>query len=191
MKLLAINGSPRSNGNTELMLRKLFEPIELNGIETELVQIGGKSIQGCLACGACRRNQNKKCIQNDDIINELIAKMIEADAIVLGSPVYFTDVTTEMKAFIDRVGYVARANDHLFTRKIGAAVVVARRAGALHTFATLNNFFLIGQMIVPGSTYWNLGVGGAKGAVKEDTEGMKTMVTLGENISWLMKKLTS
>ena len=126
---------------------------------------------------------------NNDVVNECIVKMVEADGIILASPTYFTDVSTEMKALIDRTGYVARANDHMFQRKVGAAVVAARRAGAIHTFDTINHFFLISQMIVPGSSYWNIGMGLAPGDVKKDKEGFATMKTLGTNMAWLMKKL--
>ena len=115
--------------------------------------------------------------------------MLESDGIILASPTYFTDVSTEMKALIHRAGYVARANDYMFQRKVGAAVVAARRAGAIHTFDTLNHFFFISQMIVPGSSYWNIGMGLAPGDVKKDKEGLATMKTLGTNMAWLMKKL--
>lgn len=125
----------------------------------------------------------------NDVVNEYIGQMVEADGIILASPTYFTDVSSEMKALIDRAGYVARANDHMFQRKVGAAVVAARRVGAIHTFDTLNHFFFISQMIVPGSSYWNIGMGLAPGGVKKDKEGLETMKTLGLNMAWLMQKL--
>ena len=115
--------------------------------------------------------------------------MLAADCIILGSPVYFSMMTPELKAFIDRAGYVARANSDMFKRKVGAAVVAVRRAGAIPTFDAINHFFLISQMIVPGSSYWNIGVGQKKGDVKNDEEGMKTMIDLGNNIVWLLKRL--
>jgi len=114
--------------------------------------------------------------------------MSEADGIILGSPTYFTDVTTEMKALIDRAGFVARANGEMFRRKVGAAVVAVRRAGSIHAFDTLNHFFLVSQMIVPGSSYWNVGIGRDKGEVEDDEEGIQTMRVLGENMAWLLKK---
>ncbi len=124
----------------------------------------------------------------DDIANLCIGKMSEADGIILGSPTYFTDVTTEMKALIDRAGFVARANGEMFRRKVGAAVVAVRRAGSIHAFDTLNHFFLVSQMIVPGSSYWNVGIGRDKGEVEDDEEGIQTMRVLGENMAWLLKK---
>ncbi len=189
MKVVAFNGSPRADGNTAQMIKKVFEVLEKEGIECELIQIGGKYIRGCQACGKCREIQNNKCIYNDDIINESIQKMIEADGIIIGSPTYFAALTSETKAFIDRTGYVSRGNGNIFKRKVGAAVVAVRRAGALNVFQAINNLFFVSEMIVPGSSYWNLGMGRDCGDVQNDEEGMKTMVTLGENMAWLLKKL--
>jgi multimeric flavodoxin WrbA len=135
------------------------------------------------------KNKNRRCVIDDDIANTCIQKMAEADGIILGSPTYFTDVTSEMKALIDRAGFVARANGDLLRRKVGAAVVAVRRCGAIHTFDTLNHFFFIGQMVVPGSCYWNVGIGRDIGEVERDEEGMKTMQVLGENMAWVLKKL--
>jgi multimeric flavodoxin WrbA len=189
MKVIAFNGSPRKGGNTQLLIEEVFKVLESENIETELFQLGGKLVHGCTACGLCSKIQDKRCHIENDILNLAIEKMAEADAIILGSPVYFGDVTTEIKALIDVAGYVARANGHLFARKIGAGVVAVRRAGMLHTFDTINNFFLINQFIVPGSTYWNIGIGRGKGDVLNDTEGMQTMKDLGMNMAWLIKKL--
>lgn len=185
MYALAINGSPRKGGNTEMLLNAALKPLEQNGWETELVKIGGKPVRGCIACMKCREKKNMECIAHKDIFNEVMAKMVRADALLLGSPTYFTDVTSEMKALLDRSGYVALANDRAFMGKIGAAVVAVRRAGATHVFDTINHLFLINQMIVPGSTYWNLGIGRDKGEVAEDAEGLKNMQNLGETIAWL------
>ena len=121
-------------------------------------------------------------------MNDCLAKMVAADGIIIGSPTYFADVTTETKALIDRAGFVARANDHLLRRKAGAAVVVARRAGAIHVYDTINHFFGISQMTIPGSSYWNIGIGRKPGAVNDDDEGLETMRVLGENMAWLLKK---
>ena len=191
MKVIAFNGSARKNGNTAILLKTVLEELEKEGVETELVQLAGEKLHGCRACYQCRKNKDQRCVQTDDILNECIEKMLEADGIILGSPVYFTDVTAEMKALIDRAGFVARGNDHFFQRKVGAAVVAVRRAGSLHTFDTLNHFFLISQMIVPGSSYWNLGIGGKIGDVESDEEGLKTMRVLGQNMAWLLKKIHS
>ncbi|WP_370574808.1 flavodoxin family protein [Methanomethylovorans sp.] len=191
MKVVAFNGSPRKEGNTATLIKYVFEELEKEGIETELVHIGGKRTRGCTACMKCFRNKDMKCIFDDDFVNECIMKMVDADGIILASPTYFTDITTEMKALIDRAGFVSKANGDLFKRKVGASVVAVRRAGSLHAFTTMNNFFTIGQMIIPGSSYWNIGVGGAPGDVQKDEEGIRTMRTLGQNMAWLMKKLYS
>ena len=189
MKVIAFNGSARKDGNTAILIRRVFAELEAEGIETELVQLAGQSIRGCTACGQCQKDKNKRCVIEDDVVNDCIEKMLAADGIILGSPTYFADLTSEMKALIDRAGYVARANDDMLKRKVGAAVVAVRRAGSVHTFDSINHFFLIGQMIVPGSIYWNMGIGRAKGEVEQDEEGLKTMQTLGQNIAWLLKRI--
>ena len=186
MKALAINGSPRKGGNTEILLRKVLEPLAAAGHKTDYVQVGGTRIRGCTACGACGRLQNKRCVIEDDIFNLAFAKMLEADAIVIGSPVYFADVTAETKALIDRAGRVARTNGGLLWRKIGAAAVAARRGGAIHAVDAINHLFLANQMVVPGSTYWNFGLGRDPGDVLADEEGLANMKDLGEQIAWLL-----
>jgi multimeric flavodoxin WrbA len=187
MKVVAFNGSPRIDGNTRLLINKVFEPLQHEGIETELVQVGGHLIRGCTACYQCASRKNGACV-NDDPVNGWIRKMQEADGIILASPTYFADVTPELKALIDRAGFVARANDSFLKRKIGAGVIAVRRAGALHTLDTINHFFLIQQMIIPGSCYWNMGFGRDKKEVEKDEEGLRTMTILGENMAWLLKK---
>ena len=189
MKVVAFNGSARKDGNTAILLRRVLQVLESEGIETELIQLAGEQIHGCSACGVCRKVKNKQCKIVNDNVNLYIEKMAAADGILLGSPTYFSMMTPEMKALIDRAGYVAMANDGMFKRKVGAAVVAVRRAGGIPTFDAINHFFLISQMIVPGSSYWNVGFGLAKGDVEKDEEGMKTMETLGENMAWLLKKL--
>lgn len=188
MKVVAFNGSPRENGNTAVLIRHVLEELAKEGIGTELFQLGGQKIQGCNACYGCYENRNRRCVIEDDVINTCIQKMTEADGIILGSPTYVTDVTAEMKALIDRAALVAKANNEMFRRKVGAAVIAVRRAGAVHAFDTINHFFTISQMIVPGSSYWNLGIGLEAGDVESDPEGLRTMKTLGENMAWLMKK---
>lgn len=191
MKVIAFNGSARKDGNTAILIRKVFSELEAEGIETELVQLAGKTIKGCIACSKCFKNKDGKCAVDNDVANECIEKMMEADGIILGSPTYFSDVSTEMKALIDRAGFVARANSDMLKRKVGASVVAVRRAGAIHTFDSMNHFFLIGQMIVVGSSYWNMAIGLSKGDVERDKEGMDTMKTLGKNMAWLLKKIGS
>lgn len=186
MRVLAINGSPRKGGNTEILLRKALEPVAAVGHQTEYIQVGGTRIRGCTACGACGRMKNRRCVIDDDIFNLVFAKMIAADAILIGSPVYFANMTAETKALIDRAGYVALANGGLLRRKIGVAVSAQRRGGGVHVMDSINHLFLISEMIVPGSTYWNFGVGSAPGDVLNDTEGLKNMNNLGEQIVWLL-----
>lgn len=185
MYVLAVNGSPRKGGNTEILLKTALKPLEAAGWETDFVQIGGREMRGCMACGKCSEMQNMQCVNDKDNFNSIMERMARADALILGSPTYFTDVTSEMKALLDRSGYVALANNRAFQGKIGAAVVAVRRAGAIHVYDTINHMFLMNQMIVPGSTYWNLGVGRDKGEVEADTEGLNNMQNLGETIAWL------
>jgi len=188
VKVVAFNGSARKDGNTAILIQRVLQVLEAKGIETELIQLVGEQIRGCNACRTCYSTKNKRCIIEDDNVNAYIQKMIEADGILLGSPVYFSMVTPELKALMDRAFYVARANSDMFKRKVGAAVVAVRRAGGIPTFDAINHFFLISQMIVPGSSYWNIGVGRKKGDVEGDEEGMKIMEDLGKNMAWLLKK---
>ncbi len=189
MKVIAFNGSARKDGNTAVLVRQVFGELKKEGIETEMVQFCGQRIRGCTACYKCFENKNQRCAVDDDPVNEYIGKMLQADGIILASPTYFADVSAELKALIDRAGLVARANDDMFGRKAGAAVVAVRRAGAIHVFDTINHFFLISRMIVPGSFYWNIGFGRKKGDVQKDEEGLETMRVLGENMAWLLKKI--
>ena len=189
MKVIAFNGSARKDSNTAIMLNVVLEELNKQGIDTELYQLAGKQIHGCIACYKCMENKDRRCAVKKDVANECIEKMLAADGIILGSPTYFADVTTEMKALIDRAGLVSRANGDMLRRKVGASVVVARRGGSIHAFDTMNHFFLIGQMIIVGSNYWNMGFGLNKGDVENDQDGLGTMKTLGENMGWLLKKL--
>jgi multimeric flavodoxin WrbA len=189
MKVLGFNGSARKDGNTAILINYVFRQLEGEGIETELIQLAGKKIRGCKACFKCVKNKDRRCAVDDDVLNDCLEKMIRADGIILGSPTYFADVSAEMKALIDRAGMVTRVNDFLLKRKVGAAIVAVRRAGATHAFDTLNHLFLANQMIVPGSIYWNIGIGRDKGDVEKDEEGIQTMKNLGLNMAWLLKKL--
>ena len=189
MKVVAINGSPRKGGNTEILLKKVLTTLAAEGWETEFVQLGGAPIRGCQACYVCFERKNSQCSQKDEFFNECFAKMVAADAIVLGSPTYFTDVSAEMKALLDRAGLVALANGGLFRGKIGAAVVAVSRGGGTHAFDTMNHMFLMSGAIVPGSTYWNLGFGREKGEVLQDDEAARNMTDLGQTIAWLGKAI--
>jgi len=189
MRVVAFNGSPKKEGNTYLLVQRVFEELKNEGIKTEYIHFGGKPLRGCTACLKCVENKDKKCVLPDDGLNDYVAKMEQAEGIILASPVYFSNVTAEMKALIDRVGYVSKANGTLLRRKVGAAVVAVRRAGATIVYSDLNFFFGIQEMIIPGSSYWNLGIGRLPGEVLKDGEGLKTMENLGKNMAWLLKKL--
>lgn len=191
MKVVAFNGSPRKEGNTASLIGYVLAELEKEGIETEIVQIGGKTVHGCIACAKCFESKDRRCVIDKDIVNECIEKMLEADGIILASPTYFADLTPELKALIDRAGFVAKANSEMFRYKVGAAVVAVRRAGSVHVFDSINHFFTISQMIIPGSSYWNMGIGLAEGDVEKDEEGIRTMRVLGQNMAWLLKKLNA
>ena len=188
MKVVAFSGSARKNGNTAILIGHVLKELQKEGIDTELVQLAGRKIRGCRACYKCAKNKDRRCSIDNDIVNECIGKMLEADGIILGSPVYFANMSTELKALVDRSGLVVRVNGDLLRRKVGAAVVAVRRAGGVHVFDSINHFFFIGQMIVPGSSYWNIGQGKEIGDVEKDKEGIETMKTLGRNMAWLLKK---
>jgi multimeric flavodoxin WrbA len=191
IKVVAFNGSARKGGNTSILLRYVLNELENEGIETELIELSGAVIHSCHACRKCSQNKDRRCAQRDDMGNELIDKMAMTDGILLGSPTYVADISPEIKALIDRACLVSKTNGGLFRRKVGAAVVAVRRAGAIHAFDALNHFFLISEMIVPGSSYWNIGIGLEPGDVEKDEEGIRTMKTLGQNMAWLLKKLKS
>jgi len=191
MKVVAFNGSARKDGNTAILIKTVLAELEKEGIETELLQLAGKKIRGCVACFKCFANKNQRCSVQKDVLNDCIEKMVGADGIILGSPTYFANISTELKALIDRAGMVAIANGDMYRRKVGAAVVAVRRGGAIHAFNSINHFFFISQMMVPGSRYWNMGFGLEKGEVEKDEEGLRTMQVLGENMAWLLKKINA
>lgn len=191
MKVVALNGSARKDGNTAMLINVVFEELKKEGIETELIQMAGKNIQGCLACYKCFKNKDRRCSVDKDMLNDIMARMEKAEGVLLGSPTYFSDVTSGMRAFIERCGFVARANDYMFKGKVGAAVVAVRRAGSIQAFTSMNLFLHYMQMFMPGSSYWNIGIGRDPGDVMKDEEGIQTMKTLGQNMAWLLKKLHS
>ncbi len=189
MNAILICGSPRTNGNTEILLTKCAEMLQSEGIDTEVCLLAGKMMLPCTACGTCARLKDKACSQKSDDFHEVFAKMLAADIIVVGSPVYFGSATPQMMSLLDRAGYISRFNGHLFSRKLGGPVTVARRAGQNFTYAQLAYWFTINDMIVPGSTYWNVAFGTKKGDVENDTEGLDTMKRFAENLAWLAKKI--
>jgi multimeric flavodoxin WrbA len=191
LKVVAFNGSARKGGNTAILLRAALQELEAGDIATELIEMAGCEIHGCRACYKCSARHDRRCSQDNDDGNKFIAKLEEADGVLLGSPVYVSDITAEMKALIDRACLVNKNNEGFLRRKAGAGIVVARRAGSIHAFDSLNHFFLISEMIVPGSTYWNIGIGREKGDAEHDAEGLQTMRTLGKNMAWLLKKINS
>jgi len=189
MKVLAINSSARKDGNTAILLNTVLGELNGEGIETELVQLAGQHIQGCMACNKCFKKKDGRCAFEKDMLNECLSKMVAAEGILLGSPTYFSDVSANMRSLIERGGLVSRANKYMLKGKVGAGVIAVRRAGSIPAFNSLNLFFLYGQMIIPGSSYWNVGIGMNPGDVAEDTEGIQTMKDLGRNMAWLLKKL--
>jgi multimeric flavodoxin WrbA len=189
MKVVAFNGSPRRNGNTAILIETTLQRLAAAGIETEHVQLGGARLAGCRGCGRCHQAQDLACAYTGDVLNACVQKMVAAEGIIIGSPVYFADLTANTKALIERAGMVTRAADRALRRKVGAAVVAVRRGGAVHTFDSINHFFQISQMIVVGSRYWNLGIGEQSGTVREDQEGLETMRVLGDTMAWVLQKL--
>ncbi len=190
-KVVAINGSPREGGNTEIMLNAALEPLREAGVETKIIQVGGKNIHGCRGCWACGKAANRKCVFNDDIVNDILEDLFNANAIIFGTPSYYSNMTPELKALIDRAGIVASANGKLFRHKVGAAVIAERRGGGSFIQASIHEMMLMNEMIIPGSTYWNFGFGRNKGEVSQDTEAMANMRNLGENILMLIQKLNA
>jgi len=188
--VVAFNGSPRKDGNTCILIQHVFQELQKQGIDTEMVQLAEKELHGCIACHLCIKNKDRRCGVKNDAANEYIEKMRKAEGILLGSPTYVADITANMKALLERSTFVSRANGgYLFKGKVGAAIVAVRRAGAIHAFSSLNYFFLIGGMFVVGSSYWNIGIGRHVGEVNNDTEGLQTMKDLGRNMAWLLKKI--
>lgn len=193
MKVVAFVGSARKNGNTLALVNHVFSSLEAAGIECEAVELAGKRIHGCIACGKCGEAKTGNCEGIRDFISETcIPKALEADGIIIASPTYFADVSTETKALIDRMGYATRNHPGGgLARKVGAAVVAVRRGGAIHAVDTINHLFLYAGMLIPGSTYWNIGIGRLPGEVEGDEEGVRTMRNLGTNMAWLLEKTRS
>ena len=187
MKVIAINGSPRKEGNTYHALNMVGKELTAEGIDFEIIHIGHKVIHGCLACNNCSKNRDEKCVIKTDEVNDWIQKMKEADGIIIASPVYFAGISGPMKCFLDRVFYVAGSNGGLFRHKVGAAVVVVRRSGGIATFDGLVHYLTYSEMILASSRYWSVIHGTNPGEVENDPEGVQIMETLGQNMAWLLK----
>jgi len=187
MKVVAFNGSPNKQGNTYHALKLVLAELEKEGIETEIIQVGGKAIRGCLGCGSCGRNKDEKCVQTGDEVNEWIQKIKLADGVLFGSPVHYSAVAADMKAFLDRAFFVQGGNGRMFRHKVGAALVAVRRSGGVATFDQLNNYLNCSEMLMPTSNYWNVIHGARPGEVLQDTEGVQVMSVLGKNMVWLMR----
>lgn len=191
MKVIAINGSPRTEGNTYHSLLQVGKALRNEGIDFEIIQIGDKLIRGCLACNGCVKNRNERCVITNDEVNDCIQKLKEADGILLGSPVHYSGIAGTMKSFLDRVFYVAGVNKSLFRHKVGAAVVAVRRSGGVATFDALNHYINYSEMIMPASNYWNVIHGTAPAEVEQDDEGQQILRILGKNMAWLLKTLAA
>ncbi|NLU35030.1 flavodoxin family protein [Wolinella succinogenes] len=189
MKVVAINGSPKSNGNTAQMIDIITDELNQEGIETEVLHVGNKMIRGCFGCGACYKNQDEHCIAKEDdfFVNECIQKMKEAEGLILASPVHWAGIAGTMKSFLDRVFYVSSANGNLFRHKVGASVVAVRRSGGVTTFDQLNHYLTYAEMFMPTTNYWNVGHGRIPGEVHEDAEGVQIARVLGKNMALTLK----
>lgn len=189
MKVLAINGSARKDGNTAILINAVFGELSKAGIETEMVQLSGKIIEPCKACWACGGRKN--CVHKKDLFQEIFGKITQVDGIILGSPVYTANVSANMQAFLERASVVAdmNRNENLFQHKVGASVTAARRGGALNALDAMNHFFMLQNMFVVGSSYWPIAYGQMPGDVQKDEEGIETMKNLGRNMAYLLKAL--
>lgn len=190
MHVIAINGSPKAEGNTFYAIKIVADALQNEGITTEIIHVGDKNIRGCIACGGCIKNLNEKCVIDDEV-NDLVQKMKNADGIIIGSPTYYASIAGTMKCFLDRAFYVGGANGGLFRHKVGASVVAVRRSGEVAVFDHLNHYFTLAEMFVPGANYWNAIHGRVPGEAEQDTEGVQTMRVLGKNMAYLMKKLNN
>lgn len=186
MKIVAINGSPKKEGNTAHALRLVLEPLEKAGYETEIIHIGGVAIGGCLACGVCGKTKDEKCVITNDSVNDCIQKLKEADGIILGSPVHYSGISGAMKSFLDRVFYVAGANGNLFRHKVAAGIVAVRRSGGTAALDQLYKYLMYSEMLLPSSNYWHVIHGATPGEVLSDTEGVQIMSLLGANMAWTL-----
>ena len=186
MKVIGVSGSARTEGNTEIAVNIALEQLAKEGIETELIVLAGKRIEPCTACMGCAKEP--RCVIEDDF-GPIYEKIRDAEGLIVGSPVYFGSATPQTMALLDRVGYVARNNGNLLRHKVGGPIAIARRAGQNFTYAQMMFFYTINEMILVGSSYWNIAFGRGKGEIRDDEEGVETLETFGTNMAWVMKKL--
>lgn len=189
MYAIGINGSPRKGGNTQMLVNTVLNSLKDDGWETEFEQLGGQNIRGCQACSGCFKSKDKTCVMKDDYFHTIFEKILRADAVIVGTPTYYSGVSAEVKALLDRTGYVSLANGRLLKGKVGAAVIAVRRGGAIHAFDTINHMFLMSQMVVPGSVYWNIGFGLRREDVKNDAEGLTNMQNLAQTINLVARAI--
>ncbi len=187
LKVVAVNGSPRKEGNSFHALTGVGRQLQEHNIDFEILHIGNQMVRGCLACGICAKNRDEKCSITNDPVNESIQQLKAADGIILASPVYYAGIAGTMKCFLDRVFYVAGSNGGLFRQKVAAAVVAVRRTGGSSTFDSLNHYLTYSEMILATSNYWNITHGRTPGEVLQDAEGVQIMDLLGKNMAWLLK----
>lgn len=189
MKVLGINSSARKDGNTAILMEKVFEALNKEGIETEMIRLSGKIIEPCKACFACGGKRN--CVHKKDQFQDIFEKMTQADGIILGSPVYTANISANMQALLERASVVTDMNrkENLFRYKVGAAITAARRGGALNALDAMNHFFMLQNMFIVGSTYWPMAYGQMPGDIQKDEEGLATMSNLGQNMAYLLKAL--
>jgi multimeric flavodoxin WrbA len=187
MKVIAVNGSPKAQGNTFHALNMVGDELKANGIEFEILHIGHKLIHGCIGCGKCAINKDEKCHMNTDDLNQWIQQIKDVDGIILGSPVYYSGIAGTMKSFLDRLFFVSGANGGLLRQKVAAALVAVRRTGGSATLDNLNHYLTYSEMIIATSNYWNVIHGAAAGEADKDIEGKQIMRVLGKNMAWLLK----
>ncbi|MGL5978354.1 MAG: flavodoxin family protein [Erysipelotrichaceae bacterium] len=187
MNVVAINGSPKQNGNTAAALAIMQARFEQQGIEFETIHVGNQPLQGCTGCGGCAKMRNETCVHNQDLVNESIQKLKAADGIVLASPVYFSNMPGTMKCFLDRVFYVSTMNRNLFAHKVGASLCVLRRSGGVETFNALNHYLNYSQMLLPASNYWNVIHGARPDEIYQDLEGVQIIETLVDQMVYVLQ----